>query len=331
MSSGPSLQPDGERPVGVLLMTYGSPSNREELVAYLRSVRGGREPEPELVEEFLRRYQVVGWSPLIRITTAQGAALQDLLDATDGPGRYRVEVGMLHSEPRIPAVVARLAEGGVRRVIGIVLSPQYSSIIMGRYNQALEATTGAGPLGPDGTVIVAGAWHDQPAFLDALAERTLQALARLPDGGRGVPVLFTAHSMPRAVVDREPGYIDQLMETAEAVAKRVGLDAEQWQFAYQSAGHSPGEWLRPDLKELFPDLLRRGHRAVLVVPVQFLADHLEILYDLDVAAREEAEEAGIAFHRIELPNTQPAFIRALAAVVHQLGGPTSPDLRRPLG
>jgi ferrochelatase len=313
--SGSSGQSDGGRPSGVLLMTYGSPSNREELRGYLRSVRAGREPDAELLAEFLRRYELVGWSPLIRITAAQGAALQAQLDAGDGPGRYRVEVGMLHSEPGIGAAVERLAAAGVERVLGIVLSPQYSSIIMGRYNQALAAA--AGPLGPDGGVTVAGAWHDLPAFLDALAERTRQALGRLPDGGRGVPVLLTAHSLPKAVVDREPGYVDQLMETAEAVAKRVGLDAEQWQFAYQSAGHSPGEWLRPDLKELFPDLRAAGHSAVLVVPVQFLADHLEILYDLDVAARQEAEAAGIAFHRIELPNTQPAFIRALAAVVHR--------------
>jgi protoporphyrin/coproporphyrin ferrochelatase len=299
-------------PVGVLLMTYGSPSDAEELRAYLRSVRGGREADPELQAEFLRRYQLVGWSPLIRLTTAQGAALQQLLDDTDGPGRYLVEVGMLHSEPRIEGALQRLAAAGVERVLGIVLSPQYSSIIMGRYDRTLEATAAA--LGGGISVTVAGAWHDLPAFVDALAERTRQALARLP---HGVPVLLTAHSLPKQVVDREPGYVDQLMATAEAVAKRVGLDAEQWQFAYQSAGHSPGEWLRPDLKELFPGLARQGHRHVLVVPVQFLADHLEILYDLDVAAKQEAEEAGIAFHRIELPNTQPAFIRALAAVVHR--------------
>jgi protoporphyrin/coproporphyrin ferrochelatase len=313
--SEPSSLPAGGHPTGVLLMTYGSPSNAEELPAYLRTVRAGREAGPELLAEFLRRYELVGWSPLIRITTAQGAALQELLDAADGPGRYLVQVGMLHSEPRIDGAVRRLAAAGVRRVTGIVLSPQWSSIIMGRYGEALRAA--AGPLGPDGGVGVAGAWHLLPEFIDALAERTHQALARLPDGGRDVPVLLTAHSLPKAVVDREPGYVDQLADTAEAVAKRVGLDAEQWQFAYQSAGHSPGEWLRPDLKELFPDLARRGHRAVLVVPVQFLADHLEILYDLDIAARQEAEEAGIAFHRIELPNTQPAFIRALAAVVHR--------------
>ncbi len=309
------VRPTGGRLTGVLLMTYGSPSNSRELPAYLRSVRGGREPDEELLAEFLRRYEVVGWSPLIRITTAQGSALQELLDAEDGPGHYLVEVGMLHSEPRIDRAVERLAAAGAERVLGIVLSPQYSSIIMGRYKHALEAA--AARLGLSGGAIVAGAWHDLPAFVDALAERTREALARLPDGGRGVPVLLTAHSLPKAVVDREPGYVDQLVETAEAVAKRIRLDAEQWQFAYQSAGHSPGEWLRPDLKELFPDLVRRGHRAVLVVPVQFLADHLEILYDLDVAARQEADEVGIAFHRIELPNTQPAIIRALAAVVHR--------------
>ncbi len=306
-----------ERPVGVLLMTYGSPSNADEMPGYLRSVRGGRDPGPELLAEFLRRYELVGWSPLIRITRAQAAALQGLLDATDGPGRYLVEVGMLHSEPRIAGAVERLATAGVEQTVGIVLSPQYSSVIMGRYNVALEEAAAA--LGPNGRVTVAGAWHELPAFLDALAERTAQALAGLPGGGSGVPVLLTAHSLPRRVVDREPGYVVQLTDTAKAVAERVGLDDRQWQFAYQSAGHTPEEWLRPDLKDLLPGLRAAGHEAVLVVPVQFLADHLEILYDLDVAARQEAEQAGIAFHRIELPNTQPAFIRALAEVVHRQG------------
>jgi ferrochelatase len=129
-----------------------------------------------------------------------------------------------------------------------------------------------------------------------------------------VPVLFTAHSLPKAVVDRDPGYLDQIAETIDAVVERTGLDRGRWQFAYQSAGHSPEEWLKPDLKDLLPGLRGAGHRSVLVVPVQFLADHLEILYDIDIAAREEAEEAGLTFHRIELMNTSPAFIRALADV-----------------
>jgi protoporphyrin/coproporphyrin ferrochelatase len=312
------------RPIGVLLMTYGSPSNVEEMPAYLRSIRGGREASPELLAEFVRRYELIGWSPLVRITRAQAAALQQLLDAT-GPGRYLVEVGMLHSEPGIAGAVRRLVEAGAEQVLGIVLSPQYSSIIMGRYNRTLEEAAAA--LGPNGRVSVAGAWHLLPEFVDALAERTVQALAALPGGGHDVPVLLTAHSLPKPVVDREPGYVVQLTDTAEAIAKRVGLDQERWRFAYQSAGHTPEEWLRPDLKELLPGLRDAGHRAVLVVPVQFLADHLEILYDLDVAARQEAEEVGIAFHRIELPNTQPAFIRALAEVVHRERSPQASDLR----
>jgi protoporphyrin/coproporphyrin ferrochelatase len=313
------------RPIGVLLMTYGSPSNVEEMPAYLRSIRGGRDAGPELLAEFVRRYERIGWSPLVRITREQAAALQRLLDETDGPGRYLVEVGMLHSEPGIAGAVQRLAEAGAEQVLGIVLSPQYSSIIMGRYNRTLEEAAPA--LGPHGQVSVAGAWHLLPEFVEALAERTVEALARMPDGGRDVPVLLTAHSLPKPVVDREPDYVVQLTDTAEAIAKRAGLEPGRWQFAYQSAGHTPEEWLRPDLKELLPGLRDAGHEAVLVVPVQFLADHLEILYDLDVAAREEAEEVGIAFHRIELPNTQPAFIRALAEVVHRERSPRASDLR----
>jgi ferrochelatase len=303
------MSPPDPRPTGVLLMTYGSAANAEEVPAYLRSVRGGRDADPELVAEFQHRYKLIGWSPLVRITREQGAALQRLLDSGPGAGRYRVEVGMLHSEPRIDEAVARLAVAGVRRLVGIVLSPQWSPVIMSGYRRALEAA--AWRLGPDAEVSMAGSWHRTPAFLDALAERVEQALSRL---GPEVPVLFTAHSLPRAVVDRDPGYLDQIAETIDAVVQRTGLDRRRWQFAYQSAGHSPEEWLKPDLKDLLPGIRAAGHEAVLVVPVQFLADHLEILYDIDVAAREEAEEAGLAFHRIELMNTSPTFIRALADV-----------------
>jgi protoporphyrin/coproporphyrin ferrochelatase len=293
----------------VLLMTYGSAANAEQVPAYLRSVRGGRDADPELVAEFQRRYRLIGWSPLVRITGEQGAALQRLLDADHGPGRYRVEVGMLHSEPRIDEAVARLAVAGVDRLVGIVLSPQWSPVIMGGYRRALDAA--AWRLGPEAELVLAGPWHRTPAFLDALAGKVTEALDRLDPE---VPVLFTAHSLPRAVVDRDPGYLGQIAETIDALVERTGLPRDRWQFAYQSAGHSPEEWLKPDLKDLLPGLRDAGHRSVLVVPVQFLADHLEILYDIDIAARAEATEAGLAFHRIELLNTSPRFIRALADV-----------------
>jgi ferrochelatase len=300
--------------VGVLLMTYGSAATAQEVPAYLASVRGGREADSELVEEFQRRYQVIGFSPLVRITQAQGQALQEMLDAEHGTGSFRVEVGMLHSEPRIDPAMQRFAAAGVKRVVGIVLSPQWSPIIMGGYTRSVESSSHH--LGDGATVSVAGPWHLLPEFIKALSDRVVEALARFPPEHRdGIPVILTAHSLPKAVVDREPEYLDQLLATVHAVVNRAGLEADRWQFAYQSAGHSPEDWLKPDLKDLFPDLVAAGKREVLVVPVQFLADHLEILYDIDVAARQEAEAAGIEFNRIELMNTSPGLIRALNAVV----------------
>jgi ferrochelatase len=301
-------------PTGVLLMTFGSAQTAAEVPDYLRSVRGGGDPDPAVVTEFQRRYELVGWSPLVRITGEQGAALQRALDEEAGPGRYAVAIGMLHSGPHVEEAVRTLAAAGVERVVGIVLSPQYSPIIMGGYDRALAAAC-ARHL-PDADVRVAGPWHTVPGFVDELAGRVREAIGRLP-GGERVPVIFTAHSLPRPVVDRDHSYLEQLSETIELVAARAGLEPARWQFAYQSAGHTPEEWLKPDLKDLLPRLREAGHEAVLVVPVQFLADHLEILYDIDVAAREEAESAGLRFHRIDLPNTSPVFIRALAEVVHR--------------
>jgi ferrochelatase len=301
-------------PTGVLLMTFGSAQTADEVPGYLRSVRGGGDPGPAVVAEFQRRYEIVGWSPLVRITLEQGAALGQSLDRLHGAGRHVVAVGMLHSEPHIDEAVRTLAAAGVGRVVAIVLSPQYSPVIMGGYNRALHAALERDLPGVE--VRVAGPWHTTPGFVGELAGRVQQALGRF-EGPDRVPIVFTAHSLPLAVVDRDPGYIDQLVETIDLVAERAGLARDRWQFAYQSAGHTPEEWLKPDLKDLLPGLAAAGHRDVLVVPVQFLADHLEILYDIDVAAREEAEDAGLRFHRIDLPNTSPVFIGALAEVVER--------------
>jgi ferrochelatase len=301
-------------PTGVLLMTFGSAQTAEEVPDYLRSVRGGGDPDPAVVAEFQRRYEIVGWSPLVRITREQGDALQRALDESHGPGRFSVAVGMLHSAPRIDEALRQLAAAGVGRVTGIVLSPQYSPIIMGGYDRALHAAMDR--LLPGVEVRVAGPWHTTPSFVGELAGRVQEALGRFAEPER-VPIIFTAHSLPKPVVDRDRGYIDQLVETIDLVAERAGLARDRWQFAYQSAGHTPEEWLTPDLKDLLPALHEAGHDDVLVVPVQFLADHLEILYDIDVAAREEAHAAGMRFHRIDLPNTSPVFIRALAEVVER--------------
>jgi ferrochelatase len=164
---------------------------------------------------------------------------------------------------------------------------------------------------------IAGAWHEEPAFIGALADRVRQALDRLPPGERETAaILMTAHSLPRRVADHEPGYLEQLRWTATAVARAAGLADGRWTFCWQSAGHEPGEWMKPDFADLMPEIAAQG-RTVVVVPVQFLADHLEILYDVDIGAREQAEACGLDFHRIESLNADPGLIEALSAVARK--------------
>ena len=299
-------------PIGVVLMSFGSAATIDDVPAYLERVRGAPAPA-EVVEEMQRRYRVIGGSPLTRITGEQADALEARLNEGE-PGAYRVAVGMRNAPPFIADALQSLAAEGVRRIVCLILSPQYSPIIMGGYLTAVDAAKASLPAGCEPRV--AGSWHTLPAFIDALTRRIDEALERLPPEDRDrVPVLMTAHSMPKAVIDREPGYIAMLEETARLAAERCGLAGDRWRLAYQSAGHQPVEWLKPDIKDLFPGLRDAGHDRVLIVPVQFLSDHLEVLYDIDVAAAEQAAEAGLALSRIETFNAWPPFVDALAAVV----------------
>lgn len=290
---------------GILLMTFGTSETSEGVEDYLRSVYR-REPPQASIDEFKRRFDIIGRSPLIEITRDQGRLLQERLDVRDDA--FRVEVGMLHTPPFIRDALARLAEA-CDRILGIVLAPQYSPLIMSGYNAAVEGA--ATELGVTIPIRVAGAWHDVPGWIDSLAERVRETLDAAPDA----PVVFTAHSMPEAVVKRDPDYIDQLHRTMHLIVERLGLEDGRWQFGYQSAGHAPEEWLTPDFKDLVPQLAADGHREVVFAPLQFLSDHLETLYDIDVAGREEAEAFGLAFHRVPMPNRSATFIDALAQVV----------------
>ena len=323
---------------GVLLMSFGAAATPQDVPAYLERVRLAK-PPPELVAEFQRRYRLAGGSPLVRNTWAQALALESLLESQDHldsssrlphsssrrkpesseatqKKRFTVTIGMRHTPPFIEEGFGQLVAKGVSQVVGVILSPQYSPYIMGGYHRALEQAREA--VVPQLPMRVAGAWHTVPAFIDALARRVSDALDECPAAERDkVAVLMTAHSLPKAVADQEPDYLQQLRQTADAVAQRVGFPPHRWQFAYQSAGHTPQEWLRPDIKELFPTLRQAGHRHALVVPVQFLSDHLEVLYDIDVAAREQAEESGIELRRIQTPCVMPELIQALAEVVRR--------------
>jgi len=301
-----------EARLGVLLMTYGSPDDLDDMARYLMAVRGGRPASEEVVAEFRRRYEAIGGSPLIPITQAQAAAVEKSLRAA-GVDASAV-AGMRFSEPTIAAGLRTLAETGCRRVVGIIMSPQFSGLLMSGYERA--AKDGASALGLDAPEVdLAPPWYRNEHFVAAVARRIDQGLDQLPTGERErAPVLLTAHSLPRRVAEMEPGYLHQLRATAEIVAARAGLSAERWRFCWQSAGHEPGEWMKPDFADLLPQLRAAGHRSVLVAPIQFLADHLEVLYDIDIGARAQADEAGMAFARIESLNVMPEFVAALSSV-----------------
>ena len=310
--------------LGVLLMTYGSPASPDDMPRYLAAVRGGREPSPEVVAEFRRRYELIGGSPLIPITAAQAAAVEAELRRRGVDAR--AEAGMRFSDPTITHAFRRLVADGCHHIVGIVMSPQHSDLLMKGYGRALgEASDAAGSV-VDYTI--APPWYRNPSFVESVALRITEALDRLPHGERhDAPVLLTAHSLPRCVADSEPGYLAQLRETAESVARAAGLPPDRWAFCWQSAGHEPGEWMKPDFADVIPELRAAGHRSLVVAPIQFLADHLEVLYDIDIGAREQAEAAGMRFARIESLNVMPRFVVALAEIAlaasrTELGAPT---------
>jgi ferrochelatase len=280
----------------VVLMAYGSPSSAEDVRLYLEDVRGGRPVSDEAVAELAERYRRIGGrSPLDDVTEAQRAALEREL-------ALPVFVGMKHWRPRIAEAVDAALAGGATRVVGLVLAPHYSRMSVGEYRERLEAAVAG-----RAELVLIESWHDDPAFVDMLAERVR---------GTDAWVVFTAHSLPeRILADGDP-YREQLLETSRLVAERAVL--ERWSFAFQSASPTGEPWLGPDVLDELERLYADGVRKVLLAPVGFVSDHLEILWDLDVEAREKAEELGLELSRIESLNDDPAFIRALAGLVEKV-------------
>ena len=300
-------------------MTYGSPKTLSEVPEYLKNVYGGKDASPETIKEFQRRYKLIDGSPLVQITQQQASALEEELNNQKTGSTFRVAAGMRFSKPFLEDVIKEQAED-MDAIVGIIMSPQYSPIIMRGYIKELESAVEKLTRKPL-VFKTATDWHLQPFFLQAMAEKVQQALDSYPpEVKKHVPVLFSAHSMPKRVIEKEPNYIDDLKETAAEIAKIVGLPKKRWMFCYQSAGHTPEEWLKPDFVDIMPELKAKGETHVLIAPVQFLADHLEILYDVGIGAREQAEEQGIAFKRTESLNTSYLFIKALAEVVKETLG-----------
>lgn len=286
---------------GVLLMAHGTPSSMEDMLEYLRLIRGGRPPSPELIAEMRHNYEAIGGkSPLTELTLAQADALRARL----GP-EIPVAVGMRNWKPFLKEALDDLARAGVARVIGIPLAPQFSTLSITKYFDAAAAALPGGM-----TIDPIHSFHDHPLLLEAFAERVREAAPWVDE-----ELIFTAHSLPRRVIEAGDRYADEVAATAAGVAARAGLT--RYHRAYQSAGRTPEPWIGPDLSDLIRDLAARGALRFLVVPIGFVCDHTEVLFDIDVQARAAAAACGATLRRSVSLNSSPTFIAALESLVRE--------------
>ena len=278
---------------GILCMAYGSPASEADIDAYFTHIRGGRRPSPEALDELTSRYRAIGGgSPLTDITREQAAALA----RRSGLPAF---VGMKHASPFIADGVLEARKAGVERLVGLPLAPHYAEMSLGSYRRSLEQAW-------DRELVFVPGFHDHPAFIAAVRGLLKEALG----AGRPDRIFFTAHSLPARIIDEGDLYKDQLLESCRLVAENTALP--EWEFAFQSASHTGEPWLGPDLLDAIE---RSGTRDVLVCPIGFVADHLEILYDLDVEAQGFARDRGIRIRRTRSFNASADFIDALAQIV----------------
>ena len=296
----------------VLLMAYGTPRSREEILPYYTDIRRGRPPTEEQLNDLTARYEAIGGlSPLAALTEAQRDALQTALNNI-APNTYHVALGLKHAAPMIEDAVQQLAQEGFTKIVALVLAPHFSSFSIGQYID--RATTAATPHGI--SVVGITSWATEEAFIEFLASDMSAKLASMP---ANTHVLFTAHSLPQRIIDAGDPYPAELRSTAVAVAAKVGLtENTQWSIAWQSAGRTPEPWIGPDILDVIDQLATQSHPAagVLVSACGFVADHLEVLFDLDIEASHRAEQHGLAFARTECVNDNGAIMNALAHRVH---------------
>ncbi|HET9849555.1 MAG TPA: ferrochelatase [Candidatus Dormibacteraeota bacterium] len=299
----------------VLLMAYGSPNRLDEVEPYFTDIRGGQTPSREAIEELTERYRQVGVpTPLLAVSTNLAQQLEESLRAHPPNGtRYSVHLGMKHWTPRIATAVGEAIEAGAGRLIAIVLAPHYSKISTEGYRRQVESALAQDPSRWIGLDFVES-WHELEGYLDAVAENVRATRAQFREPGRVVAV-FTAHSLPARILNEGDPYQDQLLRTSELVAQRAGI--ENWRFSYQSQSHTGEPWLGPDLPDMVETLAGEGHRSVLVASVGFIADHLEILYDIDIEAKAKADELGVELRRAPMLNADPRLVQALYALVSE--------------
>ncbi|MGB3054100.1 MAG: ferrochelatase [Acidimicrobiales bacterium] len=291
--------------VGVVVMAYGTPARTSDIEAYYTHIRRGRPPSPEQLADLTRRYDALGGTSTLAARTAdQVAAVARELDRLE-PQRFEVRLGQKHASPFIEDAVSTLAAEGVGHVVGLVLAPHYSGASVGEYQNRAAAAAAQVDIGHSQVL----RWYDEPTYQEFLATAVVDALT---DMGPSTQVVFTAHSLPERVLEGD-SYPGELAASAAAAARLAGLDASRWSLAWQSAGATPEPWRGPDILAVIDELARSGGTdGILVCPQGFVADHLEVAYDLDIEAAARASEAGLAFGRTRTLNDDPRVMAALA-------------------
>jgi ferrochelatase len=298
-----------ESTIGLLVMAYGGPSNLDDVEPYLMDVRGYRPTSPDVVHEVRERYRAIGGrSPILERTRAQANAIEAVLN--EHKQDFKVFVGMRHWHPFIRDTLAEMHEQGIERTVGLVMAPHYSRMSVEAYFKKIEEVNS------NMRVARIAYWHLLPEYLDALVDRVQVALERFPPSVRAsVPVIFTAHSLPERILEWGDPYPHHLRETVEVLMQR--LAPRSYEFAYQSAAISPDPWLGPDASEAMESYAAEGNRHLLICPIGFVCEHVEILYDIDIVYQDLAKKLGVQLERIEMLNDSPKLIKGLGRLVRQ--------------
>lgn len=297
----------------MLIMAYGGPASLEEIPGYLADIRGGRTTPRRILDEITNNYRLIGGkSPLPEFTRLQIQALKRHFDLDS----FRFYLGMRHWSPWIEDTIREMLDDGIYRAVSLVLAPHFSKMSIAKYHDRI--LSGLKMYHGDIQFAHVESYHDAPGLIQALAQRVEWGLERWPPKQRPeAHVVFSAHSLPVRIIETGDPYVDQLHETARLVANKAGLAESQWSWSYQSAGRSPEPWLGPQLPEHLQALSEQGIKNVVSVPVGFVSDHVEILFDIDIQAQEMARELGIHLERPPALNDDPMFIEALAGIIHQ--------------
>lgn len=302
-----------KRKIGLLVMAYGTPYQESDIERYYTHIRRGRKPSLEMLNSLAERYEAIGGiSPLAKITKEQAATLEECLNKRQNTIEFKAYLGLKHIEPFIEDAVKQMHEDGIEEAVSIVLAPHFSTFSIESYNgRAIDEAQELG--GP--SIVSIDSWYREPKFIQYWTDKIKEICSRMPEEDRNAAVvIFSAHSLPQRIIEMGDPYPEQLRETAQLIAEQAGIS--HYCVGWQSAGRTPEPWLGPDVKDLTRELYEKaGVKAFVYVPVGFVSDHLEVLYDNDYECRAVTEELGAAYYRPEMPNVQPLFIDAIADAV----------------